>query len=456
VFRHLLLRSGLLREPTPDHVQFTHRTFQDFLGAKEAVEAGDLPMLVNHAHEDDWLDVVVAAVAHARPRERAMLLRGLLQRGDKDPDQHTRLHLIAAACLEQATVVEPPQVRRQVEAAAARLIPPANLDDAETLAKAGSFVLGLLPPPDGLTDAQSAAVIRTAAMIGGEAARLVISRFARDDDTGVLDEMLRAWRLSPDPEEYARAVLADVQFGDRCLDVRGNHRVRQLRHLLHLRAVRCRGDVVDLAPLAAVPKLERLDLMQNEVLRDVAPLAGCRTLRELSLTFCGLVRDLSPLAPVPLDQLALHFMAGLDLGTLGALPSLATLRIRDRAVAADLLALPGSLPLRTLGLGNRLPDASLRGIERWTGLERVELVGVPAAADVRLLAELPALTHVVLRDAADAAGLAGLRELPALRQLLLDGSFDDPAAVSRQLTRPGLDVTVRSTTAAATGAAGAA
>jgi len=449
VFRHLLLRTGLLREPTPDHVQFTHRTFQDFLGAKEAVEAGDLPLLVNQAHEDQWHDVVVAAVAHARPRERATLLRGLLQRGEKHADLRDRLHLVAAACLEQASVVEPPQVRRQVEAAAARLIPPANLDDAETLAKAGSFVLGLLPPPGGLTDAQSAAVIRTAAMIGGEAARLVISRFAGDDESGVLDEMLRAWRLSPDPEEYARAVLADVQFGDRCLDVRGNYRVRQLRHLLHLRAVRCRGDVVDIAPLAAIPKLERLELIQNDVLRDLAPLAGSGTLRELSLTFCGLVRDLSPLGPVSLDRLALHFMAGLDLASLDALGSLRVLKIRDRAVAVDLLALPGSLPLRVFGLGNRLPDASVRGIERWAGLERVELVGAPAAADVRLLAELPALTHVQLRDIADAASLAGLRDLPALRHLLLDGSFADPAAVSRELTRPGLDVTVRSSTSTA-------
>jgi hypothetical protein len=445
VFRHLLLRTGLLREPTPDHVQFTHRTFQDFLGAKEAVEVGDLPLLVNQAHEDAWHDVVVMAVAHARPKERGDMLRGLLLRGDKNAELHDRLHLVAAACLEQATVVEPPQVRRQVEAAAGRLIPPANLDDAETLAKAGSFVLSLLPGPEELTDAQAAAVIRTAAMIGGEAARLVISRFAGDDDSGVVDEMLRAWRLSPDPAEYARAVLADVQFGDRCLDVRGNYRVRQLRHLVNLRAVRCRGDVVDIAPLAAVPRLERLELMQNEVLRDLSPLRRARALRDLSLTFCRQVRDLSPLGAVPLERLALHFMAGLDLGTLAGLTTVTALEIRDRGIGTDLLALPGSLPLRVLSIGNRLPETSLRGIDRWQALERVEIVGVPTAADVRLLAGLPALTDVVLGDTTEHPRLTDLRDLPALRTLAVEGKFDDPAAVTRQLTRPGLQVTVRST-----------
>ncbi|SCK35313.1 Predicted NTPase (NACHT family) [Streptomyces sp. SceaMP-e96] len=45
IFRHLLLRSGLLREPAPGAVDFVHRTFQDYLGAKAAVEDGDFGLL---------------------------------------------------------------------------------------------------------------------------------------------------------------------------------------------------------------------------------------------------------------------------------------------------------------------------------------------------------------------------------------------------------------------------
>jgi predicted NACHT family NTPase len=73
VFSHLLIRSGL-REPAPGVVDFVHRTFQDYLGARAAVEARDFGVLVRNAHDDTWDDVVRMAVGHARPDERARLL----------------------------------------------------------------------------------------------------------------------------------------------------------------------------------------------------------------------------------------------------------------------------------------------------------------------------------------------------------------------------------------------
>ncbi|MFJ7586373.1 NACHT domain-containing protein [Streptomyces sp. NPDC097617] len=66
VFTHLLIRSGLLLEPTPGSVVFVHRTFQDYLGAKAAVESRDFGVLVKNAQDDSWDDVVRMAVGHAR------------------------------------------------------------------------------------------------------------------------------------------------------------------------------------------------------------------------------------------------------------------------------------------------------------------------------------------------------------------------------------------------------
>ncbi|WP_234019735.1 NACHT domain-containing protein, partial [Streptomyces sp. CNS654] len=85
VLGHLLARSGLLRTPALDTIDFIHRTFQDFLGAKAALEARDIPLLISHAHDDQWEDVLRMAVAHARPHERTTLLRRLLTRGDRTP-----------------------------------------------------------------------------------------------------------------------------------------------------------------------------------------------------------------------------------------------------------------------------------------------------------------------------------------------------------------------------------
>lgn len=85
VFTHLLIRSGLLREPMAGAVDFVHRTFQDYLGAKAAVEARDFGVLVRNAHDDQWDDVVRMAVGHARVDERGGLLRKLLRRADRAP-----------------------------------------------------------------------------------------------------------------------------------------------------------------------------------------------------------------------------------------------------------------------------------------------------------------------------------------------------------------------------------
>ncbi|MFC9248238.1 hypothetical protein ACFT7S_30700 [Streptomyces sp. NPDC057136] len=40
ILTHLLNRNGLLQERTDDTYQFVHRTFQDFLAAKELIEDG--------------------------------------------------------------------------------------------------------------------------------------------------------------------------------------------------------------------------------------------------------------------------------------------------------------------------------------------------------------------------------------------------------------------------------
>ncbi|MFG2235714.1 hypothetical protein ACGFNX_37895 [Streptomyces sp. NPDC048723] len=58
VFGHFLERTGLLRAPTEDTVPFVHRTFQDFLGARAALDEGSLGELTGHADDDQWEGVL--------------------------------------------------------------------------------------------------------------------------------------------------------------------------------------------------------------------------------------------------------------------------------------------------------------------------------------------------------------------------------------------------------------
>lgn len=413
-----LERTGLLREPYPEQIQFVHRTFRDYLAAKELVEAGDIGLLLEHAQQDEWSEIVVMAVMQGRPAERGRVLGGLLAGTPatrRDPAALDRLHLLAGASLAQVDVVEPAEVRDQVRRAIARLIPPARPDAAEMLARAGGFVLDLLPGPEAeLTESQAAGVVRAAAMIGGPAAVLKIREFATGHHSMVIEELLRAWRQVADPEDYAKTVLADVDFGDRLVPLSNWRRMRYVKHLRRLHAVRCLGDVDALAELAATPQLRHLELMQNDAVRDLSPLAACRTLRSLHLNLCRALCDLSPLADTAINELALHFTPDepADLATLRC-PSLRRLIFRYRDLDDGLEPLPGDLPLRELVLDNRPPRPNLAGIQRWQTLETISMIGIPAAPQVELLTRLPLLRHLYLDIRTPGAEMAELeRGLP--------------------------------------------
>jgi hypothetical protein len=325
------------------------------------------------------------------------------------------------------------------------MIPPASLDEADLLARAGPFVLDLLPEPDDLTADQAARVVRTIAGIGGEAARDKIAKFTPLNESLVIDELLRAWRASDDPEGYAREVLADIDFADRDVTIRGWHRAQYLPHLVGLRNLECHGDLTPLTPVAGAPRLRRLALNQNGVLRDLSPLAGCaelvelrltgcslirdlaplagsRALRVLYLSQCPLVRDLAPLAETSIEELSLYLMA-CDLGSLAG-AGLTSLAIRDRRLADGMAVLPADLPLRRLRLDNLADDRNLRGVERWPELAHVTVWGVPDAEETECLRRLPRLRDVAVRGAGSAAALAAFRA--ALPHVTVTDEGDQP------------------------------
>ncbi|WP_369696767.1 NACHT domain-containing NTPase [Streptomyces sp. XD-27] len=323
VLDHLLLRSGVLREPTAGAVEFVHRTFQDYLGAKAAVEHGDFGLLVNNSHNTQWEDVIRMAVAHARPRERADLLNGLLERGARPGEPASlRLLLLAAACLEHAPDLDP-TVRDAVMDRLAFVVPPLGAPAARELAEVGPLALELLPSlvelPDRVTaftrtdspftsegeaiDYAAEACVIAATHVPTDAAIPYLRQFVRHPFLPVRSQLASSWarfdtqryydevvsRLAPDDlyfaaetEEHARRLLAD---GCRMLMLRGDFTEDTIQH--HL-------------PPGALTHL-RLD--RNAAVSDLACLDHVQGLRALVLTRCGAVTDLSPLTALSLHSL---------------------------------------------------------------------------------------------------------------------------------------------------------
>ncbi|MBD0743694.1 ATP-binding protein [Streptomyces sp. CBMA152] len=449
VFAHLLIRSGLLREPAPGTVGFVHRTFQDYLGAKAAVESRDFGVLAANAHDDTWDDVVQMAVGHARADERARLLKQLLRRADRAPLLRHRLALLAAACLEHAPELDP-AVRESVEARTRELLPPRCLDDAEKLAKVGELVLELLPGPEGLDEFEAGAVVRTAAAIRGDAAFEVISRFRGDGRWPVASQVAAAWGAF-DTEEYAREVLAAGTWDKSVLTATTQEQLLAFRLVPDARRIQVSGNHTDLTPLAEVRAADYVFVYDNMRLTDLTPLTSLPLLKQVGLSQCSALRDLTPIAKPGLEQISLYMLdPELSLEPLREATCLQRAFIGYPALIESLTELPLGPQLTTLTLQRQIRYASLDGIERWPLLRELALAG---RSQLRELCTMPNLLGRLTRlglyqlDSLDLGGLASAARLQSLS--LIESEIPAGLAALRELPHLAEVYLAKSTTAGA-------
>ncbi|MEV4505739.1 NACHT domain-containing protein [Streptomyces klenkii] len=425
VFRHLLIRSGLLREPIPGSVHFVHRTFQDYLGARAAVEARDFGLLVSKAHDDQWEDVVRMAVGHARPEERARVLRQLMRRADRVKRHRHRLTLLMAACLEQAAELDP-EVRGEIERRTRALLPPRNDEDAEALAKAGDLVLELLQGPEELDEESARATVRTAGLIGGDGGLAVISRFRADERSAVQVALTRFWS-GFGTQEYVDAVLAEAKLGRIYVPLETREQVRALPQLPHVRHITLLGHHDITEEITGHAELESVYLIDNHRVDDLTPLVRCSRLKRLSLVDCPAVNDLSPLAATRVGRLHLDRLEeGLSLEPLSLHTALRHLHLSCRLVGTT-----GEIPvgpqLVGLTLSGNAHEITLDSLDRWPELARLTITGDAQGAGLARQTNPPPLTTLQLweQHALDPQMLVRHRKVRELKLLscVLSGSL---------------------------------
>jgi transcriptional regulator with XRE-family HTH domain len=398
VLAHLVGRSGLLRQPTMDTIDFVHRTFQDYLGAKAAIEAHDFPLLVNNAHDDQWEDVIRMAVAHARPAESADLLRRLVKRGDTEGEHRGRLHLLAAASLQYATEIEP-DVRRLVEQRARVLMPPRSSEEAEELAALGPGILDLLPGPQGLEHDEVGPVIQTAATIGGDHAYAFLSRFAQSlTSESAPYELVDGWK-SFDSVPYARDIL--LPFRD-CpsLVVNTQDQRNALRLLEPITNVTFREAFTaeEIIEHLSPEHTHTLNIYSGQALTDLKFVRQLPALKELTLSECNQLTHIDDLAGLPLSDLSLlQCPSEASFDALGSLPELTELALYTRLPWGSLEGMPAPLDLTALRLA-RWINTPLRGLSKWQLLKTLVINAGPTPAEWREISSLPHLTELYISE----------------------------------------------------------
>ncbi|MCB5168110.1 NACHT domain-containing protein [Streptomyces bambusae] len=414
VFSHLLIRSGVLREPVPGEVDFVHATFLDYLGAKEAVESRDFGVLARNAYDDQWDDVVRMAVGHARSGERARLLRDLLRHSDRSPRYRSRLVLLAAACLEHAPELDP-AVRAEIQERTASLLPPRSEAAAVELARAGELVLEMLQGPEELSEREAAATVRTAALVGGERGLEVIGRFRGDGRFRVQNELSQNWAQF-DPEAYVSEVLEGIRLQNVYLQVRTAEQLALLPRLPTTTRIELVGRHGLPAEVLEHSVLESLHLFQDDAVSDLSPLHALPRLRQLAVNACP-AADLNGLRGMPLEALHLYRLPdGRPLDVLEGLPALGLLGLDFTTAYRAAGELPAGPALTGLWLYPGARGLSLDGLERWPGLASLAVSGDSQAVELERTGPLPALTQLQLieQDALAPAALVRHRELTRL------------------------------------------
>ena len=442
VFTHLRVRSGLLQCPTVDRVSFLHRTFEEYLAAKALVEEDSLPLLVKHAHDDQWHEVVVMAAGHATPVQREELVTGLLERADQVKKHHDRLLLVAFACLETSPQLAE-RLHEEVTERVQGFLPPrtkAHVHALELVAEAAMPLLAHTPP----TNAREAArTIEAASRIGGPDSYSVIAQAMPFRGLGTFFAMREAWER--DPSAALAEILLEEVFNAYIyvFPVQAEHLDLVVRHGGELERffVRGRGED-DIGALKHVSDLSSLTLQSEGDAPwpsiDLEPLRGRENLRYFSIFRSATTTRISALADSPIERLVLGHP---DL--IGDIELISEFGVLKQLVFDHGLPEP---PLRHLLPPQRLREFQIRWNDELTDLdclaaspdmtETVILMHCPELRNIEALSsQHSSLVHFAYSGKVNhGLDLAPLIELPHLADLQLSWDLIKAASTAKTLS----------------------
>ncbi|WP_410819305.1 NACHT domain-containing protein [Micromonospora sp. 050-3] len=423
VLEHMIQRSGVLREPVPDRIDFVHRTFQEYLAAREAADQGHTGALLEHAHLDTWRETIILAAGHANAPVRMQLLSGLLTLAGERPKQARRLRLLAAACLETAPAVEP-EILIRIRAHLRELLP-RSVAEARSLAAVGEPLLAELPADlSTLSEAQAAATIRAVALVNGPDALATLARYGTDPRPRVQHQLITAWEYF-DPTDYADRVLADAPLDGGEATIRHAALLPALPRLRHLAKTIIRSDQkVDLAQLTDVPHLTEVHLTPHGFDGALEHLVKHLDLRTIELDVNEQRLNLSTLQALPeLADLTLWGLApDQDLTALAQMTQLEELTLSGVQVRGDLLADLAALTYLNISPGPAWDPAMLDPLQNLTELalytREAPSGGIPELAN--RLRQLNKVTYLLLSTCTWLTDLTALASIETLTELGID------------------------------------
>lgn len=397
ILAYFVDRSGLVREPAAGRIDFTHRTFQEYLAARAIVAEGDVGVLRDKADDDQWAEVIALAAGVAAGTFRDNLLRELIARGDAEPGKRHQIHLLAVACLETAVDIDP-QVRKAILHRLEAVVPPRSITEAKAVASAGDLAVPFLKSHRRFKSQEAAASVRALSIIGSESSLVALRSYRRESRETVRRELIKAYSAHPSVE-YVNEVLRDLQLQSVALDristLEGFGVLQSLRSLSITRSPRLK----DLSPIAGLTGLISLFVQDCSELESVEPVGALARLQRLSILFSPNVSNLSPVSQCKeLRRLILWVSDRIQsLKDLSGLPKLEELSIYNGRALTDISAILSFPRLRSMALhiAGGLRDFS---IFSRSSIQQLTLSNVSVATDIGERVDVDTFNNAALKN----------------------------------------------------------
>lgn len=447
VLGQLRQRSGILRSPAEDRIDFVHRTFQEYLAAEEAAEEDRIGNLVERAHLDLWRETIIMTAGHANARQREELLGGILDRAEEEPRHARTLRLLAAACQETLPSVSGGLADRLDEAVTA-LLPARRKTDPPALAAVGPTLLRWLPTSlEELTEKAAAQTVRTVALIGGEQALAMLEGYVGDERWWVVYELIHAWDYF-DAEVYVDRVLSRLPLAERMVMINHSGQLHAARRLGALTDVVVTCPQRELEFVVDFPPLRELWTTRLSGEADLSVLRDHSRLRNLSLHGTMSVRGVSALADLThLEWLGLPASEAmdLDLDILRRIPKLTGIKLFEAGVTGlgPLTTLTGVQHVTLVGVG----WCTLRGFDELEGMTRlrgVELYNLNGHAWLTSVKSVPpSLTDLALYNCVVLPDRQTFTRFSSLRRVTFHACRTPDGTPVTTLDVPGVSVRVK-------------
>lgn len=465
--RFLIKRSVVFERIASNEAQFAHKTFQEYLAARDFALSGGVNNLLTRVDDSTWRQILVFAASVAPTDVASRLVNSILTADTNDSADKRQRLLLAAECLSAASDIAP-EVAQRASTAITQILPPKTAEEATLVAGFGEGILPWLAAPEGAGTEIIEHCVRAAALIGGAGALEVIARYSQSPVADHLEAVLLECWDRFDPEEYARTVLANLSFhspvrirsakfikalgvlpGIKRLKVQVRHGITDLSefgNLSKLTELDLGGvnSLQSLAGIDAMSELKKLGLERAANLENIEGLFELRNLEELFLSECGRLVNLEQLRRVrSLRLLNLKNCVGLrkfdwisdlqDLRTLdlsgccasnlefcSRLSGLRTLKARVATGVTGPLDVSNSNYLRHLAL--KLAVNHNLGLPTSGFLRTLILAGPVTEQDLTVIGRCDSLTDLVIEDGSQLSNLSALRGLSNLRRLVVRGA----------------------------------